>query len=732
MKRTFTALVVFYIAFGLFAQTGNLGLHGKVTWLSDTKIRVEYDWTDDSQLLDWIPTDGSTLIRGNGILTISGGVASVHSMILKRPMKCTRIYAQDAKALNAEKAHLNFITNVTGWTGFDFNPQEIIGVIYSATENYWLEDESFATFGAQTIALGNKYTIEINITGSEITAKSSLSSNVYTHDLSSLSDADREVAIGGWGGDTEWGTLTIEGEVNTTWQARTDMIDIMSGGATFSPVIEVTGSPLIEWIFYDGTTSSAANPIKDYGSPGVRHNLLKVTPWSALIGINTGYDAADGGYGGFDLIPTQNIQGISNLHLAREGLQYLCASYSPLAELDLSELGALRFIELLLCHNLNTVKLGNHPMLERICLEDCNLKSLDISGCQALEDFRASSNRYPAISWGTTGSNLWHICIRSNPQMVSNIPALTQFPLLRDLLIWDDNQTGPLVCHSTQIVNIEAYDNQYTSADLSGCTALEKLMLSGSHLSSINLSGTGDLVFAELKDCNLVQSLVDYVLKTLDEAGGFDGYLDLTENSAPSSTALVHYNNLISKGWTVTVTDPDQEILVKEISLSGEGGRTSIITDGGTLQLEALVLPAFAWDNTLTWTVSYGSKLATVIESGLVTASGNGVVRIRATANDGSGVYGEITITITNQKKDNELDFNIGKIIVTSSELNILFEQNFVSWKASLYNLKGNMIQSRLVEGNQMTFDISHLSPGLYIIMLSRGNTIRVAEFVKP
>ncbi len=732
MKRTITALIIFCFTFILVAQTGNLGLHGKVTWLSDTKIRVEYDWSDDSQLLDWIPTDGSSLVRGNGILTIRGGEASVHSMILKQPMKCMRIYAQNAKALNAEKAHLNFVTNVTGWTGYNFNPPEIIGVIYSSIANYWLEDELFSTFGTQNIKLGTNYTIEITISGSTITAKSSLSSTTYTHGLSSLPASDREVAIGGWGGDTEWGVLTIEGEVNTTWQPRTDMIDIISGGTTFSPVIEVTGNPLIEWIFYDGTTSSAANPLKDYGSPGVRHNLLKVTPWSALIGINAGYDAADGGYGGFNTVPAQNIQGFQNLRHAREGLQYICASYSPLAELDLSELSSLRFVEMLQCHNLNSVKLGSHPVLERMCAEDCNIKSLDISGCPALEDFRAASNSFPVINWGTTGSRLWHICIRTNPQMTANIPGYAQFPRLRELLIWDGNQTGPLAWHSTTLERINASDNHYTSADISGCTSLKQLELSGSQLTAINMTNTGNLTLVNLKDCGMSQSLVDYVLRTLDEAGRFDGVLEITDNSAPSTAGMVNYNNLISKGWTVNITDPALEILVKEISLAGENGSTTISTDGGTLQLEALVKPVFAWDRTLTWSIVYGSKLATVDQNGIVTAVRNGTIIVRATANDGSGIYGEITITITNQRNDDIINYNIGKIIVKDTELQILFEQDFTSWKASLYNLNGIIIQSRMIEGNQMTFDVSRLSPGLYLIVLSNGGTVRVAEFVKP
>jgi len=198
MKRTFTALILTNISFLLTAQTGNLGLHGRVTWLSDTRIRVEYDWSDNSQLLDWTPTDGSSLVRGTGTLSITGGIASVRSMVLKQPIKCTRIYAQDVKAINAEIAHLNFITNVVGWTGFNFNPPEIIGLIYISSGNFWLENEAHSTLPGPTIVLGNKYTIDINISETTITTKSSASNNLYTHDLSSPPDPERQVAVGGW------------------------------------------------------------------------------------------------------------------------------------------------------------------------------------------------------------------------------------------------------------------------------------------------------------------------------------------------------------------------------------------------------------------------------------------------------------------------------------------------------------------------------------------------------
>jgi len=135
----------------------------------------------------------------------------------------------------------------------------------------------------------------------------------------------------------------------------------------------VTGDPVIEWIFDDQTTSSSATPVKDYGSTGSRHNYLKVTPWSALIGINVGYDAADGGYGDFDLIPAQNVLGFQNLNLAQNSLKYLCANHNPITELDLRGFTALEFIELFYCQSLSKLKLDSHPVLERICVEDCNI-----------------------------------------------------------------------------------------------------------------------------------------------------------------------------------------------------------------------------------------------------------------------------------------------------------------------------------------------------------------------
>jgi len=97
---------------------------------------------------------------------------------------------------------------------------------------------------------------------------------------------------------------------------------------------------------------------------------------------------------------------------------------------------------------------------------------------------------------------------------------------------------------------------------------------------------------------------------------------------------------------TMQITIASQVIPVTGITLSGG---TSINTDGGTLQISANVTPSNATVKTVTWSIYEGQDKATINSSGLVTALDNGVVTVRATANDGSGVSGTSTITITNQ-----------------------------------------------------------------------------------
>jgi len=60
------------------------------------------------------------------------------------------------------------------------------------------------------------------------------------------------------------------------------------------------------------------------------------------------------------------------------------------------------------------------------------------------------------------------------------------------------------------------------------------------------------------------------------------------------------------------------------------------------VEFAASVTPENAANKAVTWSIVRGSDYATINATGPMTATGNGMVTIRATAQDGTMIYGEI------------------------------------------------------------------------------------------
>ena len=161
MRKLLTFFILISISCILYGQDTpsdieypDLGLKGTVTWIDSTHIIVEYDWSDDSQLLDWEMTQGSVLVRENGSVTISGGDAVVRAMIWKQGIKCKRISVKDAAPLSTA-GHLNFYCNLTSFTGAVYRPNPGLGAILATDKNFWSHDgEKSGDIGAPFIEVG--------------------------------------------------------------------------------------------------------------------------------------------------------------------------------------------------------------------------------------------------------------------------------------------------------------------------------------------------------------------------------------------------------------------------------------------------------------------------------------------------------------------------------------------------------------------------------------------------
>jgi uncharacterized protein YjdB len=184
---------------------------------------------------------------------------------------------------------------------------------------------------------------------------------------------------------------------------------------------------------------------------------------------------------------------------------------------------------------------------------------------------------------------------------------------------------------------------------------------------------------------------------------------------------------------TITITISNQIILVSSVTVTGEGGSASINSGIGNLHLSAVVLPANASNKTITWSVENGTGKASISESGLVTAVENGIVTAVATANDGSGVYGTLAITITSVIGITPTDENEPmKIIVNSYEMKIILQGNSSLWKVSLFGLKGSLVMSNSLESDILVMDVSSLATGIYIVVLSDAEKLKISKVIKP
>ena len=123
----------------------------------------------------------------------------------------------------------------------------------------------------------------------------------------------------------------------------------------------------------------------------------------------------------------------------------------------------------------------------------------------------------------------------------------------------------------------------------------------------------------------------------------------VTSVSNGTVTARASANDVSGVFGTLVITISSQVIPVTGITVTGSGGASAITTDNGTLQLNAAITPTNATNQTVTWTITNGTGQATINSTGLITAVSNGTVTARAAANDGSGVYGQLAITISSQ-----------------------------------------------------------------------------------
>jgi len=496
-----------------------------------------------------------------------------------------------------------------------------------------------------------------------------------------------------------------------------DEIIFHSNGTIFSPLVMIQGEASILWTFDDSTTSSLTNPVKNYGSELLRKNRLKVTPWSAVIGINIGYDGEDGGSTSIPFVPDQKVSKVENLDLVASNLELWCSSYNMLDTLIFNNFINLETIECYSSTTLQKIYLANTPNLKRLCLEDNDLKTLDLSECTALQDIRAALNDYPDIIYPNNMSELWHICSRDNPQITnsSQFSNSERFPYISELLIWNSNQSGKFAINQTiaDSIYIAAQTNNYTSVDFSGAFQNENgwavINLGWNKINSINLEGCDQIKYLNLLNNELSPDSVDKVLQQINGFGTTNGFIDLRGNAIPTSTGFAVITNLEEKGWIV-YTENYSDIRVfgngNEIFNWDDVPNDSNLTDFDSVTVDNdsvvhnFIIKSVGTTDLRLWGRDFSGNSPYISISGLNASDFNIVLEPSGIIPPGDSTAFQISF--------NPSDFGLRTAVVS-------FPNNDWDNASFNFNIQGTGVSVTLIEDNQSftsnKFELSHNYP---------------------
>jgi hypothetical protein len=342
----------------------------------------------------------------------------------------------------------------------------------------------------------------------------------------------------------------------------------VSGGSVFAPLLEVENGAVVEWHFvpYKGgivntvTGADSATPSANY--TGGMLATLKVLPWKALTTIDIGYDGNDGGtLGPMYQRSNQYVTELAHLYLAKDSLRIWCSSHNTeLNSLSFKDFKKLRIVEIFFSEQegesvgLESIDLRGANALVRLCVENNDLVSLDLTDCTALEDLRGALNAYTSIKWPSACPKLWHVCLRENPQLTNAVPV-DRMPALQECFLWNAGQAGTFKPNSTVLTEVLIWENTYTTIDLRESKFASENGEINARNSSIEsvFVGSSGVRALDLSANSLDDEAIARLLSDLVSSGVRGGTLILSQNPGRVDANSEDYRRLRDElGWTIT------------------------------------------------------------------------------------------------------------------------------------------------------------------------------------
>ncbi|MGB0917795.1 MAG: T9SS type A sorting domain-containing protein [Flavobacteriales bacterium] len=401
---------------------------------------------------------------------------------------------------------------------------------------------------------------------------------------------------------------------------------------------------------------------------------------------------------------------------------------SDLGITDLTGIEAFDAITTLNCsdNSLGTIDLSNNTALTYLNCSSAGLNALDITQNTALTNLQCVGNNLSVLDL-TQNPGLTHLSCNAN-----NIGALdlSQNIGLLSFSCGGNNITSLDFSQNPLVVEINCIQNDLVTLDVTACTNLNTLTCQNNFITALDVSNNtslygfncqnNDLTVLNMKNLSTTSNLTSYFYATSNNLTCID-----VDNVAAAEATWTNISSGVSFS-TNCVTD-----YVSSINVQGEAGASTITVLGGTLQMEASVVPTYADNDTYTWSVTNGTGSATIDANGLLTAATNGTVTVVATANDGSGVFGNTVVTISNQNVGiNEAAEKIQVAVYpnpVASQFTVTVDEKIES--ITIVDVAGKTVKSLAFTTN--TIDVSDLTKGMYFLQIQTANGLASKQLIK-
>ena len=180
---------------------------------------------------------------------------------------------------------------------------------------------------------------------------------------------------------------------------------------------------------------------------------------------------------------------------------------------------------------------------------------------------------------------------------------------------------------------------------------------------------------------------------------------------ATNQLGTIDFGNLSQS----VIDTSQQDILVNSIEVQVQNNVSAVIVNQD-LQMTATVLPANATNTGVTWSVVNETGMATISNTGLLTANSLGAVTVKASAQDGSGIFGEKSITIA--ETINVKDFKKVALKIYPNPAKDQIHINAKIDNIKIFDVLGKNIENYYTEqsDNKTNIYFESIKPGIYFI----------------